>query len=388
MRVLFIEEGHGVGGSTICLYYMMRGLKSRGVTGVAWFPSPNAWSDRFRGLGIEVIHGSEAPPGQESRLNGHSTSRSLRESAFYRRLSFYKSHWRDHARHVREWTNRIEAIRPDVVYGNNALPLNLAALTAGSDLGLGVVCALRGLQPLRAPHRAFGRRLQFGAAVSEMVRRYYLGAGFDPDQILRVYDGIDLVDYPFQEPAALVPKEGGRLLFLGRLTAWKGAEVLLQAIARLSARRPAIQAVVAGDGPARAEWERMGGDLGIAERIRFVGFQPDIMPLLRQADLLVHASTAPEPFGRVLIEGMAAGVPVVASDHGAAPEIIEHGRSGWLAPPGDAGALAAVIDTALDPGVARVALARAARTRVEEQFTVGRTDEAVSHMLDRVKIRR
>ena len=221
-----------------------------------------------------------------------------------------------------------------------------------------------------------------------MVRRYYLGAGFDPDQILRVYDGIDLVDYPFQEPAALVPKEGGRLLFLGRLTAWKGAEVLLQAIARLSARRPAIQAVVAGDGPARAEWERMGGDLGIAERIRFVGFQPDIMPLLRQADLLVHASTAPEPFGRVLIEGMAAGVPVVASDHGAAPEIIEHGRSGWLAPPGDAGALAAVIDTALDPGVARVALARAARTRVEEQFTVGRTDEAVSHMLDRVKIRR
>jgi len=55
---------------------------------------------------------------------------------------------------------------------------------------------------------------------------------------------------------------------------------------------------------------------------------------------------------------------------------------------GDAGALAAVIDTALDPGVARVALARAARTRVEEQFTVGRTDEAVSHMLDRVKIRR
>ncbi len=386
MRVLFIEEGYGVGGSTISLYYLMRGLASRGVTGVAWFPAPHAWSERFRLLGVEVVHGSETTPREAVPSTPQPSSGGWRDTDFYRRLSFYKSHLMNHARRVREWKGRIETLHPDIVYGNNSVPLNLAALTAGSDLGLSVVCALRGLQPIHGPHRTFGRRLQFGVAISEMVRRHYLDAGMDADQIVRIYNGVDLDDYPFAEPRGDVPDDGGRLLFLGRLTGWKGAEVMLRAIQSLSAKRPALSAVVAGDGPARTSWEKMAAELGIAARIQFVGFQPEVIPRLREADLLVHASTAPEPFGRVLVEGMAAGVPVVASNHGAAPEIIEPGRSGWLAPPGDSKALASAIDAGLAAGSARVTVARAARARVEEHFTVDRTAAAVRRLLDSVKI--
>ncbi|TPW16431.1 MAG: hypothetical protein FD129_727, partial [bacterium] len=228
MRVLFIDEGFGVGGSTISLYYLMRGLALASVSGVAWFPAPHAWSDRFRALGVEVIHGATAaPPGRTGR-NSTIPGRSFRDSGVYRRLSFYKAHWRDHAGQVRDWTDRIGTIRPDIVYGNNALPLNLAALTAGSALGLPVVCALRGLQPLYQPHRAFRPKLRFGVAISEMVRRHYLDAGFDPDRIVKVYNGVDLTDYPYQDPRADVPASGGRILFLGRLTGWKGAEVMLR----------------------------------------------------------------------------------------------------------------------------------------------------------------
>jgi len=388
MRVLFIEEGYGVGGSTISLHYLMRGLASRGVTGVAWFPAPHAWSERFRDLGVEVIHGSEAAPPEATRSVRSAPPVGWRDSSFYRGLSFYKSHFRDHARQVREWTGRIQAIRPDIVYGNNALPLNFAALAAGSTLGLGVMCALRGLQPIHAPHRRFGRRLQFGVAISEVVRRHYLDAGFTPDQIVRVYNGVDLDDYPFADPRADIPRDGGRLLFLGRLTGWKGAEVMLQAIRILSTRRPLLSAVVAGDGPARGDWERMAHDLGISDRIQFVGFQPDVRSLLREADLLVHASTAPEPFGRVLVEGMAAGLPVVASDHGAAPEIIQSGQTGWLVAPGDPAALALAIDAGLAAGAQRVTIARAARARAEQHFSVEQTAEAVRRLLDSVKIPR
>jgi glycosyltransferase involved in cell wall biosynthesis len=417
MRVLFIDEGHGVGGSTISLYYLMRELAGRGVEPVAWFPAPHAWSERFRALGVDVLYRSApvaaspviasptlavagaAPmaaattagvPAAAAPTAGAPTAAApagggYRDSGWYRRLSFYKTHWKGHRRAVSDWRRRLEDIRPHVVYANNALPLNFAALTAASELGLGVVCALRGLQPLRAPHRAFRDRLHAGVAISELVRRHYLAAGFDGSRIVRVYNGVDLDDYPWQAPSVNVPKTGGRLLFLGRLTGWKGAEVLLKAVAHLAPRRPKLVTVVAGDGPARGDWERMAADLGIAKRIRFVGFQPDVMTLLRDTDLLVHASTAPEPFGRVLVEGMAAGVPVVASDHGAAPEIIESGTSGWLASPGNVEALAAAIDTALGAGPGRLAVAKAARARVEANFTVTRTADAVEALLSGIR---
>jgi glycosyltransferase involved in cell wall biosynthesis len=112
------------------------------------------------------------------------------------------------------------------------------------------------------------------------------------------------------------------------------------------------------------------------------------MKLLRDTDLLVHASTAPEPFGRVLVEGMAAGVPVVASDHGAAPEIIESGTSGWLAQPGNVEALAAAIDEGLAAGPGRVAVAKAARARVEANFTVTHTADAVEQILAGIRLSR
>jgi glycosyltransferase involved in cell wall biosynthesis len=391
MRVLFIDEGHGVGGSTISLYYLMRELAGRGVEPVVWFPSPHAWSDRFRELGVDVIHGSNPPPkpAPEPVLVGAggggapgAAAGGFRDAEWYRRISFYKTHWRGHRRAISDWRRRIEGIRPHVVYANNALPLNFAALTAASTLNLKVVCALRGLQPLRAPHRAFRSRLHAGVAISELVRRHYLAAGFEEERIVRVYNGVDLIDYPWKAPEVNIPKTGGRLLFLGRLTGWKGAEVLLKAVAHLAPKRPKLVTVVAGDGPARGDWERMAAELGLTRRIRFVGFQPDVMTLLRDTDLLVHASTAPEPFGRVLVEGMAAGVPVVASDHGAAPEIIEAGTSGWLAKPGHVESLAEAIDTALGAGAGRLAVARAARERVEANFTVSRTTDAVASILD------
>ncbi|HEX7878782.1 MAG TPA: glycosyltransferase family 4 protein [Candidatus Eisenbacteria bacterium] len=407
MRVLFIDEGHGVGGSTISLYYLMRELAGRGVEPVVWFSAPHAWSERFRALGVEVIYGRTPAAAPEPALvaqgapgiaipamtGGRSAapataSGGYRDSDWYRRLSFYKSHWQGHRRGVSDWRGRIEALRPQVVYANNALPLNFAVLTAASELGLGVVCALRGLQPLRAPHRAFKGKLHAGVAISELVRRHYLAAGFEESRIVRVYNGVDLQDYPWQAPSPQVAKTGGRILFLGRLTGWKGAEVLLKAVAHLVPRRPKLVTVVAGDGPARGDWERMAADLGIARRIRFVGFQPDVMTLLRDSDLLVHASTAPEPFGRVLVEGMAAGVPVVASDHGAAPEIIESGTSGWLARPGNVEALAAAIDEGLSAGARRVTVARAARERVEANFTVNRTADAVHQLLAGLEIPR
>jgi len=85
--------------------------------------------------------------------------------------------------------------------------------------------------------------------------------------------------------------------------------------------------------------------LGIADRVHFAGFQQDVAAWMKAMDVIVHASIQPEPFGLVIIEAMAAGKPVIASNGGAVPEIVRHGENGMIIEPGDASKLAVAINT-------------------------------------------
>jgi len=384
MKVFFIDTGGGVGGSTISLYYLVRGLMEAGIDPAVSFPAPHDWSPRFEALGATVRHESPTLPRAASNANGaRRPSRPWTELEAYRALHFYRTHWRGHGKARERWSRILREVSPDLVYTNNDLPLNFDIVDAADRIGLPVVCHLRGFQPIRGPHRRFARRFRAGVAISEVVRRHYLDAGFTREQIHLVYNGIDLADYPWREPRADAPDP--RVLYLGRLTGWKGGTVLLDAFARLRDAGVNAALTVAGDGPARGEWEAEAARRGLAGSVRFAGFVSEVVPLLHGHDLLVHTSIEPEPFGRVLIEGMAAGTPVAASDLGATAEIIENGRSGWLVPAGDAGALARVMRSALEAGGERAAIARAARRRVEETFSVDRMVAGVLDVLDRVR---
>ena len=92
---------------------------------------------------------------------------------------------------------------------------------------------------------------------------------------------------------------------------------------------------------------RQAEALGVADRLRLAGECDDMPAALMLADVVVHASTQPEAFGRVVIEAQAMGRPVIASDLGGPVETVEHGVTGWRVPPGDADALAAAIEAAL-----------------------------------------
>ena len=145
--------------------------------------------------------------------------------------------------------------------------------------------------------------------------------------------------------------DGVRTVVLpGRLTAWKGHSVLLEAIARLG--RPDVMCVLVGSHQGRhdyaAELERQATRLGIADRLRLVGQCDDMPAALCLSDVVVHASTKPEAFGRVVIEAQAMGRPVIASDLGGPVETVRHGETGWRVRPNDPAALAAAIGVALD----------------------------------------
>jgi glycosyltransferase involved in cell wall biosynthesis len=176
-----------------------------------------------------------------------------------------------------------------------------------------------------------------------------------------------------------VPLEHEAIVLPGRLTRWKGQSVLIEALARMT--RQDVTAVLVGADQGRRGFARELGAqaerLGVGGRVRMVGDCEDMPAALALAAVVVNASTAPEGFGRVVVEAQAMARPVVAADHGGAAETVEHGVSGWLVPPGDAAALAATLDAvlALSPTERAVCGARA-RAAVERQFTVRAMQEA------------
>ena len=168
-------------------------------------------------------------------------------------------------------------------------------------------------------------------------------------------------------------------LLPGRLTSWKGQAVLIEALARMSRRD--VCGVLVGSDQGRQRYTarliRQAEALGVADRLRLAGECDDMPAALMLADVVVHASTQPEAFGRVVIEAQAMGRPVIASDLGGPVETVEHGVTGWRVPPGDPAALAAAIEAALAlPAEQREALGHRARAAVLRRCTVAEMQRA------------
>jgi glycosyltransferase involved in cell wall biosynthesis len=156
-----------------------------------------------------------------------------------------------------------------------------------------------------------------------------------------VYDGFDTA--PFADTSALRAELGFDGLpiigVFGRITQWKGQDVVLRALVDV----PSVVAVFVGDEEDAAFADKLrllARELGIADRVRFLGFRKDVPQLMRAVDCIVHVPIDPEPFGRVIVEAMLARRPVIATRAGGIPEIIENGVSGILIMPGSPDELA------------------------------------------------
>jgi glycosyltransferase involved in cell wall biosynthesis len=169
---------------------------------------------------------------------------------------------------------------------------------------------------------------------------------------------------------------------LGRLVRWKGQDVFIHALTRAAQTIPNARGLIVGTWHAEDE---KPGPLGggesyyrelsvLAERlgapVRFTGFLRDPDKVYAAADIVAHTSTAPEPFGRTVIEAMMAGRPVVAANAGALPEIVVNGAAGILTPPGDVVALADALVSLLSSDARRTQMGNAARQRAQVEYTL------------------
>jgi len=148
----------------------------------------------------------------------------------------------------------------------------------------------------------------------------------------------------------------------------KGLDVLLRACATLTDLP--WQLTIVGDGPERAGLEALAGSLGLAGRTHFTGLRDDVEVTLQQAAIYVHPCLWEEAFGLTITEAMACGCAVVASRRGGIPEIIETGTSGVLVEAGNVPELGQVLRELLGDPARRGELGAAARTRVQERFSL------------------
>jgi len=262
-------------------------------------------------------------------------------------------------------------------------PANLAACLVGGVLRVPVrLVSYRDVEVWkRWYHVAFDRVLVRWAHMvtccSEAVRQFVLSRfSADPDKCVTIHNGIPTGQFRLAEG---IPREYFGLnplsMAIGTICRLeepkKGLGVLLQALAILLKHHRHVpwQLLIVGDGPSRNSLSAQCAQLGIEDHVVFAGERQDVPQILSNLDIFVLPSRY-EGFGIAIIEAMAAGLPVIASAVGGIPEVVVHGQTGWLVPPGDPAALAQAIAQCAASPEQRSECGRRGYERVKRSFTI------------------
>ncbi len=379
-RVLFLDHTASLGGAELFLLDVVRdNLGTSRVVLLAEGP----FQRRLEEIGAEVE--VLAAPGAVSGVS--------REGGIKRDLLAVPG--------VLDLARRVAKLARDceLIYSNSQKALVVGAL-AGRIARKPVIWHQHDL--LTADHFSLGHRRLAVFLSNKMIRRVItcsqaaaqalIEGGGRPEQVRVVYNGIDPTPFESVETGEVndlrreLGLEGVPIVgVFSRLAPWKGQHVLLRALPRL----PDVHAILVGEAifgeqtyaNALREQSR---SLGVEGRAHFLGFRQDIPQLMHLSDVVVHTSVAPEPFGRVIVEGMLACSPVVATRAGGAVEIVDDETNGVLVPPGDTDALAEVLRGLLaDRGRAR-SLAKAGHATATERFSLQAMLEGIRQQLQEV----
>jgi glycosyltransferase involved in cell wall biosynthesis len=226
-------------------------------------------------------------------------------------------------------------------------------------------------------------------ANSQASQKAFVQAGGKPELTTVVYNGFDpkiyqTCDDDIQKLRQQLGLENKFVVgHFSRLSPWKGQHILIEAIAKCP---PQVTAILVGDALfgeqdyVKQLYQQIA-QLGLENRVKFLGFRADIPQLMGACDLVTHTSTAPEPFGRVIVEAMLCGRPVIAAKAGGAMELVEHGVNGFLVTPGESQELAEVINTCVQETEITATIASQARNIASQRFDVANVNQQIAKCL-------
>ncbi|WP_116364734.1 TIGR03088 family PEP-CTERM/XrtA system glycosyltransferase [Parahaliea mediterranea] len=360
---------------------------------------------------IHIINGT--PPGRYR----HAIVCLTQAEGFQRRLqdeqvAVYELHMRPgtDVSAYRRLRRLVRRLRPDIVHSRNLAPLEAQLAT----LGLAGVRRVHGehgrdmadLDGSNRRYRLFRRAMRllvhhYIAVSQDLAGWLRHSIGVKPDRLTQIYNGVDI--QRFQGAASASPALRRQLLpagllsaaeddvlvigSVGRLAEVKSQHTLLEAVAALRQMLPALaprlRIVLVGEGVMRDRLQRSACDLGVSDILWMPGDRDDIPELLGCMDLFVLPSLG-EGISNTLLEAMASGLPVVASDVGGNPELVRPGQHGELFPVGDAQALAAVLAPLCSDAARRARYGQNARRFVSERFSWPATIDNYLGLYDRL----
>ncbi len=231
-------------------------------------------------------------------------------------------------------------------------------------------------------------------ANSEATRKTFIQAGGRPDRVTVVYNGFEPTRYQVSEADREQLRQqlglSGQFVVghFSRLSPWKGQHILIEALAH--SPQPVTVLLVGdalfGEDAYVQKLHRQIAELGLTDRVRFLGFRTDVPQLMTACDLIAHTSTAPEPFGRVIVEAMLCGRPVVAAAAGGATELIDHGETGWLTPPADSQKLAEIIQLCYEQPDRAAEVAHWSRYTARQRFDLNMINQQINQLLRQIAI--
>ncbi len=244
--------------------------------------------------------------------------------------------------------NLAKSLRINVIYCNHMLA-NPVGVVLGMLLQIPVIFHIRNIHNNFWIERWFYRWMAKAPAVKSLICNS--NASAEPfrdimdDKITVVHNFCDLSMFNRKEIKPALRKELGLdektkiIGYVGRITGWKGIDLLIRSFAEVVKEEPMSTLVIVGenDGGIKKDlkklYKELAEELGVREKTYFIGFKDDIRPYVIDFDVLALPSRAPEPFGRVLVESMALGVPAVIAAHGGAVEVVENDQDGlWSEP--------------------------------------------------------
>ncbi|MBW2740235.1 MAG: glycosyltransferase family 4 protein [Deltaproteobacteria bacterium] len=323
-----------------------------------------------------------------------------RAHRFYFSLKAFREFLLQQAPRIALFVRTIKENDIDLVHTHHSLKIGKPEIIASWLTGVPCISHRHGYSNVTHFDKFFARFLDSVIYVSRDIAQYHIVRGEQQAIGTIIHNGVDLSEFTRPYNVVQVRSEFGcksdepLVGIIGRIDWWKGHEYFLEAIASAARKFPDLKAIIIG------EFEKEGAVnlnrkhtqkvkslvklLGIEDKILFTGFRSDVSRLISGLDVVVHASSEPEPFGLVVIEAMAAGKPVVATAAGGVLDIIENGVNGLLVPCKDSKAMARAIIKILSDRDKAGQIGNAARQRIFEKFTVQHQVTSVQNLYDSI----
>ena len=377
MKILFLDQSGKPGGAELCLMDIAKPYRDRCLVGLFADGSFRNLLERDR-IPVEVLATSQIQVRKESSLAQGLASFSQLIPLIAKVV-----------RKAREY---------DLIYANTQKALVVGALASFFSRRPLVYHLHDILSPehfsqtnRRIAVTSANRFASLVIANSQASLNAFVKAGGRQDITAIVYNGFDPKVYQTRESdVSQIRQHLGldKQFVIGhfsRLAPWKGQHILIEAIAQCPENVTAILVgdALFGEQDYVQQLHHQVTALGLDTRVKFLGFRSDIPLLMTACDLIAHTSTSPEPFGRVIVEAMLCGKPVVAAKAGGAIELVEQGVNGFLVTPGNPQELAQTIMTCLQETEKTMVIADHARATASQRFDVATINQQISQLLEK-----